>query len=89
MSKKMPLVLIEWIDAHSARGWQPIEQLKEECCESLHVRTVGWQIAKKNGYTLLTSGISGENDGVVVNGNGHFSIPNVDIKKVTVLRKNG
>ena len=84
----MKLVLIEWIDSHSLDSWAGIEELKG-ACSPLHCRSVGWLIAKKSGYTLLTTGLCGEKDNIIVKGRDHFAIPDCCIQKVTVLRKNG
>lgn len=84
----MQLVLIEWKDAHGKDGWASLDKLRESC-RPLRIRSVGWLIAKQNGYTLLTAALSGEKDNVIVNGDGHMAIPNCDIQKTTVLRKNG
>lgn len=85
----MQLVLIEWIDAHGRDGWRALEDIQQSC-RPLNCRSVGWLVAKKNGMTLLTPSLSGtDNNKIVTNGDGHMAIPNVCIKKITVLRKNG
>lgn len=88
MSKKMPLVLVEWDDAHGSGSWMSLNEVAAKATP-LKCRSVGWLVTKKNGHHVLTTGLSGENSRVEVCGDGHMSIPNGMIRKVTVLRKNG
>ena len=84
----MKLVLIKWEDAHGSDGWQPLSTIKKKAAP-LMCRSVGWVVAKTRGHTVLTNARSNEHLGDAGDGNGHFTIPNACIRKVTVLRKNG
>jgi hypothetical protein len=83
----MKLVLIEWEDSHSGRGWQEMNQLKK-ASEPLYCRSVGWLAAEKNGCVVLVPHVSGEkNDEVAVHGCGDLTIPKRAITRTTVLRQ--
>lgn len=84
----MRLVLIEWLDAHSGRGWQTMERLKN-AAEPLYCRSVGWLVSDRNGCKVIVPHVSGEKNGTVsLTGCGDLTIPNKSIVKLTVLRKN-
>lgn len=82
----MKLVLIEWVDSHSQRGWQPLEDL-ERTAEPLHCRSVGWLVSKKKDCAIIASHISGEKNGnTILQGCGDMTIPIKAIVKMTVLK---
>ena len=84
----MKLVLVEWIDSHSGRGWQDFGRI-EEAAEPLYCRSVGWLAADKPDCKVLVPHISGEKNGnVLLQGSGDITIPVKSIIKVQVLRKN-
>lgn len=83
----MKLVLIEWIDSHSGRGWQPVRDL-ERAAEPLYCRSVGWLVSEKNGCKVIVPHLSGErNAGTMVHGTGDLAIPAKAILKMKVLRR--
>lgn len=84
----MKLVLIEWLDAHSGRGWQTIDQL-ELAAEPLYCRSVGWLAHERSDCKVIVPHVSGEKNGTtMLSGCGDLTIPNKCIVKLTVLRKN-
>lgn len=83
------LVLIEWWDTHSGRGWNPLDEI-EETCKPLLVKSVGWVICEENNCVLLVPHLAGEqNDGIKVLGHGDLVIPIRSIEKTTVLKEGG
>ena len=83
----MKLVLVEWLDSHSGRGWQEIKRLSE-ASDPLYCRSVGWVVSERNGCLVLVPHISGEkNRDIVLHGCGDLTIPKKAIVKTTVLRR--
>lgn len=83
----MKLMLIEWIDSNSGKGWQPLDQI-EDGAGVVHCRSVGWLVADRNGVKTLVPHISGEkNENVRLCGTGDISIPNKNITKMRVLMR--
>jgi len=83
----MKLVLIEWLDAHSGRGWQTLEQL-ENAAEPLYCKSVGWLVSERPDCKVIVPHVSGEKNGTtVLSGCGDLTIPNKSILKLTVLKK--
>lgn len=83
----MKLVLIEWLDSHSGRGWQTTEQL-ERGAEPLYCRSVGWLVAERRDCKVIVPHIAGEKNGnIMLQGCGDLTIPTAAIARVTVLRK--
>jgi len=80
----MKLVLIDWIDSHSGRGWQAVEQL-ETTAEPLYCRSVGWLLKESNGCKVIVPHLAGEKQGCF-QGCGDITIPNKAILKTTILR---
>lgn len=84
----MKLVLVEWVDAHSGRGWQTMEELKN-AAEPLYCRSVGWIVLENADCMVVVPHVSGERNGTTaLTGCGDLTIPNKSIVKLTVLRKN-
>ena len=84
----MKLVLIEWLDSHSGRGWQTMERL-EQVSEPLYCRSVGWLVSEEGGCKVIVPHVAGEkNGGTLLQGCGDLTIPAKAIVKMTVLRKN-
>ena len=82
----MKLVLVEWLDSHSGRGWQDFEQL-ERAAKPLYCRSVGWVIRENKDCTVLVPHIAGEKNGeAVLQGCGDLTIPTASIVKTTILR---
>lgn len=82
----MKLVLIEWLDSHSGKGWQTIEQL-EQSAEPLYCRSVGWLVTEKKDCKVLVPHIAGEKNGdIMLQGCGDLTIPTCSILKITVLK---
>jgi len=83
----MKLVLIEWMDSHSGRGWQSLENLKEDS-RPLYCRSVGWLLAEDNGCKVIVPHVYDEkNKGIILQGCGDITIPKKSIIKMTILRK--
>ena len=80
----MKLVLIEWMDSHSGRGWQELDKLKT-AAKPLPCRSVGWLISERNGHKVIVPHLSGERDNPG-EGCGEMVIPTKVITKITVLR---
>lgn len=82
----MKLVLIEWIDSHSGRGWQSLDEIKQ-CARLLYCRSVGWLVSENKDCKVLAPHISGEKNGdIELHGCGDLTIPKKSILKTTVLR---
>jgi len=83
----MDLVVVEWIDAHSGKGWQDLHEIQDHI-GPLYCRSVGWVVAKTAKYLMIVPHLSGERNGnVTVCGSGDLAIPISTIVKKTVLRK--
>lgn len=85
---KRKLYLVEWVDAHSTRGnWAPLDEI-EEMSHPLHVRSVGWVVARRKGMTVVVPHISGEkNDDTMLFVKGELVIPNSNIRKMVRLKE--
>ena len=59
------LVLIEWVDSHSGRGWQSLDELKDKA-EPLYCRSVGWLVKETRDCKVIVPHISGEKNGDIV-----------------------
>jgi hypothetical protein len=82
-----PLVLIEWLDAHSGRGWQTEEQLSATA-EPLYCRSVGWLVKETEDCKVVVPHISGERDGEqFLTGCGDLTIPTKAIVRLRVLAR--
>lgn len=85
----MKLVLVEWLDSHSGRGWQDMEQIKE-AAHPLYCRSVGWLASEDGGCKVLVPHIAGEKNGdIIVQGHGDITIPEQAIVKMRVLLRTG
>lgn len=83
----MKLVLVEWLDSHSGRGWQTTEQLQQSAIP-LYCRSVGWLVAEREDCKIIVPHIAGEKNGdMMLQGCGDLTIPTACIERVTVLRK--
>lgn len=82
----MKLVLIEWIDSHSGRGWNRVDELIDKC-EPLLCRSVGWLVAETKDAKIIAPHLSGEdNEGIHIYASGDMTIPTKAIRKMTILR---
>ena len=80
------LVLIEWVDSHSGRGWQSLDELKDKA-EPLYCRSVGWLVKETRDYKVIVPHISGEENGdIVLHGCGDLMIPKKAILKVKLIK---
>ena len=61
----MKLVLIEWLDSHSGRGWQDMDDLTDNC-QPLHCRSVGWLVSEENECKMLVPHLAGDSQGEVL-----------------------
>lgn len=87
MSQSPKLVLIEWVDSHSGRGWQPFERFAE-VAEPLYCQSVGWLVNENDACKVLVPHVGGEKNGdQMLQGCGDITIPTASIRKVTVLRR--
>jgi len=83
----MKLVLIEWLDSHSGKGWQTIDQL-ERVAEPLYCRSVGWLLSERNGCKVLVPHLAGEkNRKAILLGCGDLTIPTKAVVKMMVLKQ--
>jgi hypothetical protein len=82
------LVLIEWVDSHSGRGWQALDEL-EGIAKPLYCRSVGWLIKETKQCKVIVPHISGEkNIEIILQGCGDLTIPTKAIVKVKRLKIN-
>lgn len=85
---ELKLVMIEWLDSHSGRGWQDIDRITD-AAEPLHCRSVGWLVSRAGNCKVLVPHLSGEaNGGIVLQGSGDITIPNSAIVKMKVIGEN-
>lgn len=85
-NKKRKLVLIEWLDSHSGRGWQTIDELQRSA-EPLYCQSVGWLLSDMENCKVIVPHIAGERNGeTMMQGFGDLTIPTKAIMKMTVLR---
>lgn len=83
----MKLVLVEWLDAHSGRGWQTAEQL-DRAAEPLRCLSVGWLLRATADCLVIVPHISGAADkGQMLTGCGDLTIPRATITKVRTLKR--
>lgn len=83
----MKLVLVDWLDAHSGRGWQTVEQL-ERAAEPLRCQSVGWLLKNTKECAVIVPHISGAGDKrQMLTGCGDLTIPQVAITKITTLKR--
>ena len=47
------LVLVEWMDAFGVGGWHSAAEVREDDTQAI-IRTVGWVVADKNDYLVLS-----------------------------------
>lgn len=84
--QKGKLVLIEWLDSHSGRGWQSLEDLKT-AAEPLYCRSVGWLVLENGKCKVIAPHVSGEKNGkTVLQYSGDITIPTKAILKISVLK---
>lgn len=80
------IVLIEWLDSHSGRGWQDLDTIEEKALP-LYCRSVGWLIKETEQCKVIVPHISGEeNEDIMLQGCGDLVIPTKSIVKMSVLR---
>ena len=83
----MQLVLIEWEDSHSGRGWQDACAIGV-AAEPLYCRSVGWLVSENKQCKVVVPHIAGEKNGnAMLQGCGDLTIPAKAIVKMTVLRR--
>ena len=82
---KLNLVLVEWLDSHSGKGWQPLSDIARNG-DSVHCRSVGWLVSKTKTHVVIVPHLSGEADGVPY-GCGDLSIPKAAIIKMRVIQR--
>ncbi len=83
------IVLIEWVDSHSGRGWQNFDELEKKA-EPLYCRSVGWLIKETEHVKVIVPHIAGEENGdIMLQGCGDLVIPTRAIVRVKVLKSEG
>lgn len=84
MNKDM--VLIEWLDSHSGRGWQDLDQLEEKAIP-LYCRSVGWLVKETKHVKVIVPHIAGEKNGdIMIQVCGDLVIPTKAIVKMKLLK---
>ncbi len=53
------IVLIEWLDSHSGRGWQDLDELERKA-EPLYCQSVGWLIKETEDAKIIVPHLAGE-----------------------------
>jgi len=87
METDSKLVLIEWVDAHSGRGWQPIERIAQ-ANEPLYCLSVGWLVSETRDCKVLVPHLGGDKNGrVILLGCGDLTIPTSSIVRMNILRQ--
>ena len=83
---KKEIVLIEWVDSHSGRGWQTLGEL-EKVATPLYCRSVGWLVKETEQCKVIVPHIAGEENGdIMLQGCGDLTIPTKAIVKVKLLK---
>ena len=83
----MKLVLVEWVDSHTGRGWHPMDEL-QQAAEPLYCQSVGWLAVENKTCKVIVPHVGGEQHGdTMQQGCGDLTIPVVAITKITVLLK--
>lgn len=83
----MKLVLIEWLDAHSGRGWHNLEGLRRST-EVQNCQSVGWLLEKTKQYIVLVPHLTGETGwNNERQGCGDMAIPTASVVRMTVLNR--
>ena len=81
----MKLVIVDWIDSCSSRGWVEKEALQTSI--PLPCRSVGWVIKEDKECIVLIAHLSDvTDDGNFGQGNGDITIPRAVIKQVVEVK---
>jgi hypothetical protein len=81
----MELVMVYWVDSHSASGWQSLDKL-ETMTRPLHCRSVGYLLSEKGETVVIGPHINGDEGIEEINQVcGDLAIPKCSIKKITRL----
>lgn len=90
MSDDLKLVLVDWIDSHSGRGWRSIEEI-DRGAEPLLCRSVGWISKETDEVVMLVPHIAGEGQCVeiILQGCGEICIPKGCVRKMVILCEEG
>lgn len=82
----MKLLLVEWLDSSSGRGWQTLDDVKKNAADPLFCRSVGWLVERNRKQITIASSLSGEkNPGIRINASGDISIPLKCVVRVKVI----
>ncbi len=80
------LVLVEWLDSHSGRGWQDFEGFKR-VAEPLYCQSVGWLVEETKECKVIVPHIAGERNGdIMLQGCGDLTIPAKAILRIRPLK---
>lgn len=86
MTGEEQLVIIDWYDSHSNRGWHTLDEIREECVPLL-CRSVGWLIHENKEHIVIVPHLAGMDDeACTTSGSGQKTIPVVAVQKCKVLR---
>ena len=80
MKQKLPLVIVDWLDANTESGWQTIKDIKHE---PTLIRTVGWLLSQDDKCLVMFSSYTEDGDAGEVT-----TIPAPWVQKVKPLRGN-
>lgn len=81
------LVLVEWLDSHAGRGWQPLSQI-QAASEPLFCRSVGWLVSETKTCKVIVPHVGGERKGDwMMQGCGDLVIPAKAIVRMAELHE--
>ncbi len=83
--KGADLVFVEWVDSHSGRGWQSLDDLKK-ATEPLYCQSVGWLINKNTSCWTIAPHVAGQKQDATQY-SGDITIPKRAIIRTKILRK--
>jgi len=78
--QKLPLVIVEWLDANTESGWTAVKDIKHE---PTPIRTVGWLLSQTDKCLVMFSSHTDDGDAGEVT-----TIPAPWIQTVKKLRGN-
>ena len=85
-TKKIRLVLVEWVDSHASRGWVTPADLAR-AAEPLYCCSVGWLLHDKSNCKVMVPHMAGAKGGDTTQVCGDLTIPTKSIVRITALGK--
>lgn len=84
----LKLVLVDWIDSHSGRGWRNLDDI-DRGAEPLLCRSVGWLSMETDEVLLLIPHLAGEGQSVeiILQGCGEMCIPKSCVRRFVELMR--